>query len=104
MFKRFKKKIDLYITDIFKREMLNLFKKDGEVYIDHHLKSESWAVLKLSKDEHTCYLKFVDLGKQDLKTIMEFLSQFERPCIDSSPQVENYFKNLFYNEINKGKF
>jgi hypothetical protein len=98
MFNIIKKKIDSYVTDIFKREIANLFKKDGDVYLDHHLKSESWAVIKLDKDEHTCYLKFVDLGKQDLKTIMEFLHQFERPHIDSAPHVEQYFKNLFYNE------
>lgn len=99
MFNRIKKKIDSYITGIFKREIMNLFKKDGDVYIDHHLKSESWAVIKLDKDEHTCYLKFIDLGKQDLKTIMEFLYQFEKPHIDSAPQVEKYFKNLFYSQL-----
>lgn len=38
MFNIIKKKIDSYVTDIFKREIANLFKKDGDVYLDHHLK------------------------------------------------------------------
>ena len=95
MFKRIKKKLDLFVTDIVKRELFNVFKKDGEVYVDNHIQSSSWAVIKLDKGDNTCYLKFIDLGKQDLKTIMEFLSQFDKPNIDASPQVENYFKKLF---------
>ena len=98
MFNGLKRKIKTYIVNIVREEVKNLFKKEGEVSLDCHLKNSSWAVIKLDKGEHACYLKFVDLGKQDLKTIMEFLSQFERPNIDASPQVEHYFQNLFYNE------
>lgn len=83
-----KKFIKKKIQQIVRQELEDIFHKDGDVAVDHHLMQDSWAVVKLDTGTHSCYLKFIDLGKADLRAIEQFLSQFDRRYIDSTPQIE----------------
>lgn len=95
MFKRIKAFFDERIKRAVRRELTNIFREYGDVSVDHHLHSDSWAVIKVDKGPHSCYLKFIDLGKRDLRDIQHYLSMFERKHIDSTPQIENEFDRMF---------
>ena len=85
---RVKMFLDSRIKKAVERNLNIIFHKYGEVSVDHHLMSDSWAVIKVADGPASCYLKFLKLGKKDLKTLCEFLSQFDRPYIDSSPDIK----------------
>lgn len=78
--------INARIARAVRRELSVIFRKEGEVCIDYHMRSSSWAIIKVDVDD-TCYLKFIDLGKQDLREIQQFMEHFERSRIDASPDV-----------------
>ncbi len=90
---------DMRIERRIKRELAKIFVQSGSVYVDHHIKQDSWAIIKIDTDPGCCYLKFVNLGKKDLLEIEQFLKRFERAGIDSTPEVTHQFKrfnDLFY--------
>lgn len=94
--KRIKAWIDSCISRAVKRELNKIFREDGEVCVDHHLKSSSWAVIKVDTGEHSCYLKFLDLGKKNLQELVRFLDQFEMPQkVDSTPDIESRLNNPY---------
>lgn len=80
-----------------KKELNNIFHQYGDVCVDHHMMTDSWAVIKVDSGPASCYLKFIDLGKADLREIQHFLGQFERHHIDAAPQIEHEF-NRMYND------
>ncbi len=80
-----------------KKELNNIFHQYGDVCVDHHMMTDSWAVIKVDSGPASCYLKFIDLGKADLREIQHFLGQFERQHIDAAPQIEHEF-NRMYND------
>ena len=88
---RLKVFIDSRIKKAVARHLDIIFHKYGDVCVDHHLMSDSWAVIKVDSDEHSCYLKFITLNKKDLREIEQFMSRYERSHIDSSPMIENCF-------------
>ena len=91
-FKRIKVWINARIARAVRRELSVIFRKEGEVCIDYHMRSSSWAIIKVDVDD-TCYLKFIDLGKQDLWEIHQFMKHFERSRIDASPEIMHVMNN-----------
>ena len=87
--------IDARIAKAVRRELSNIFRKQGSVAVDHHFKQDSWAVIKVDTGDGSCYLKFIDLGKSDLREIQEFLRKFERSRIDSTPDVMREFDRTY---------
>ena len=55
--KRIKSWIHSMIAKAVRRELNVIFRKQGEICVDHHLKEDSWAVIKVDVDD-VCYLKF----------------------------------------------
>jgi hypothetical protein len=95
MIKRIKKFIDKQIRLIVREELDDIFCKNGEIAVDHHIKQNSWAVIKIDSGPGSCYLKFVDLDKDDLIKIQKFMSQFERQHIDAAPHIEHEFDKIY---------
>ena len=93
---RVKMFLDSRIKKAVERNLNIIFHKYGEVSVDHHMMSDSWAVIKVADGPHSCYLKFLNLGKKNLKELTEFLGQFERPYIDSMPDVKAEFNRWLY--------
>ena len=87
--------LDERIKRAVNRELSNIFRKQGSVAVDHHFCQDSWAVIKVDTGDGSCYLKFIDLGKKDLKEIQEFLKKFERSRIDSAPYVMKTFDRMY---------
>jgi G3E family GTPase len=87
--------INRLIAKEVKRELAVIFRTYGEVNIDHHIKEDSWAVIKLDTGPKTCYLKFINLDRQDLRDIYEFLSRYDRSKIDTTPIVGNQINRLY---------
>ena len=77
-----------------RRELNVIFRKEGEVCIDHHVKQNSWAVIKVDVGD-TCYLKFIDLGRKDLREIKRFMAQFDRQRIDAMPGIMQELNDWF---------
>lgn len=76
----------------------NLF-NNLEVSVDHHQRSNSWAVISLQGNQSD-YIKFVDLGEREIREIARFISRYDRSKVDSSPQVSRLIKieaNMFRN-------
>lgn len=92
---RIKLFINSIITKAVKRELSVIFRTYGEVSIDHHIKENSWAIIKLDTGPKTCYLKFINLDRQDLRDICEFLSRYDRSKIDTTPMVGNQINRLY---------
>lgn len=92
---RIKRFIEEPIRRIIRKELEDIFCKNGEIAVDHHIKQNSWAVIKIDTGSGSCYLKFVDLGKEDLRKIQKFMSQFERQHIDAAPQIEQEFNKMY---------
>lgn len=90
--KRVKAWIYGLIAKAVRRELGVIFRKYGSVAVDHHLKSRSWAVIKVDVDD-TCYLKFLDMDKVDLKHLQLFLRQFDRASVDSTPTIMKRLNN-----------
>ena len=101
--------IQMIIRKAVRRELARIFRREGDVAVDVHMKSHSWAVVKLdiaSSEEgrrtghrvpdNACYLKFFELPSKDVHDIMNFLRQFERqPFVDAPRDVQCYIKDLF---------
>ena len=87
--------INAIITKAVKRELGVIFRTYGEVSIDHHMKTDSWAIIKLDTGPKTCYIKFIDLGRQELREICEFLSRYDRSKIDTTPMVGNQINRMY---------
>lgn len=60
-----------------------------EVSIDHHQYSNSWAAISLQGNKRN-FIKFIQLGDADIRTISDFLSKFDRSKIDASPNVTKH--------------
>ncbi len=95
MIKRIKRFIEEKIRRIIREELEDIFCKNGEIAVDHHIRQNSWAVIKIDTGPGSCYLKFVDLGKEDLRKIQKFMSQFENQHIDAAPQIEREFNKMY---------
>lgn len=97
--RRIKAWINARIARAVRRELATIFRKDGEVNVDIHLRSSSWAVIKVDKGDGCCYLKFLDLGKRNLSELYEFIRRFERVNIDADPFIEGsihrFYRDLF---------
>ena len=62
-----------------------------DVSVDVHEYSRSWAVISI-QGEKSDYIKFVDLGRSEIREIENFLRHFDRRKIDASPQASRYLK------------
>jgi hypothetical protein len=62
-----------------------------DVSVDVHHHSPSWAVISI-QGERSDYIKFVDLGKSEIKDIKNFLMNFDRTKIDASPGESKFLK------------
>ena len=60
-----------------------------EVSIDHHQYSNSWAAISLQGNKRN-FIKFIQLGDADIRTISDFLSKFDRSKIDASPNITKH--------------
>lgn len=63
-----------------------------DVSVDFHEYSKSWAVVSI-QGEKTDYIKFVDLGKSDIREIGDFLSKFDRSKVDANPSQSLFLKS-----------
>lgn len=84
--------IDRRIARAVRRELNIIFRKDGKIAVDHHLRSDSWAVIKVDVGD-TCYLKFLNLDKPDLKQLQNYLRIFEDASVDSTPDIMRHLNN-----------
>lgn len=69
------------------------------VEADVHQFGRSWAIINIDGNK-VHHLKFIDLGKEDARTIMKFLRQFEKTNnvnIDADP----FTQAVMYEELNK---
>ena len=69
----------------------------GKVAIsaDIHQNADSWAVISIKGKERS-YIKFINLGRQDVITIARFLSQFEDRAVDASPNTVRILKEGYW--------
>lgn len=74
------------ISRAVRRELDAIFRRDGSISVDHHMKSDSWAVIKVDVSD-TCYLKFITMDRTDLRELQAFLRRFERSRVDGTPDV-----------------
>jgi len=93
---RLKAFIDSRIKKAVARHLDVIFHKYGDVCVDHHLMSDSWAVIKVDSGPHSCYLKFITLDKKNLREIQQFMSRYERSHIDSSPAIEDHINCYWF--------
>lgn len=95
---RVKMFLDSRIKKAVERNLNTIFHKYGDVCIDHHMMSDSWAVIKVDSGPHSCYLKFITLGKKDLREVQQFMSRYEKSYIDAAPDIEHQFNRdwLYY--------
>lgn len=97
--KRIKAWISARIAKAVRRELAVIFRRQGEVCIDHHIRQSSWAIIKVDVDD-CCYLKFMDLGKRDLKEIQAFMRHFERSRVDATPAGMKILNGRWDGDIN----
>ena len=95
---RVKMFLDSRIKKAVERNLNIIFHKYGDVCIDHHLMSDSWAVIKVDSGPHSCYLKFITLDKKDLREVQQFMCRYENSHIDAAPDIEHQFNRdwLYY--------
>lgn len=80
-YERTRKKLDNILSNI-------------DVTVDVHeynRYASSWAVISI-QGERTDFVKFIDLGKSDIREIQHFLSNFDRSKVDASPQASDYLR------------
>lgn len=79
-------------TGVIENRLDNIF-KNLEVSVDVHDKrySKSWAVISI-QGEHSDFIKFIDLGKNEIHEIQQFLNHFNRSKIDACPNTSPFFK------------
>ena len=96
--------IQMIIRKAVRRELARIFRREGDVAVDVHMKSHSWAVIKLDvppseerrkkgmpAEGNACYLKFYDLPSSSIRDIQNFLRQFDCPAkIDAPRDVQHY--------------
>lgn len=96
MLRKIKAWIDNRISRAVRRELNRIFRQEGDVCVDYHLKSPSWAVIKVDTGVHSCYLKFLDLDRKNLRELVKFLDQFEKPQkVDATPDIEYRLNNPY---------
>ena len=88
---RVKMFLDSCIKKAVERNLNIIFHKYGDVCVDHHMMSDSWAVIKVDSGPHSCYLKFITLDKKDLREVQQFMRRYERSHIDAAPDIERQF-------------
>jgi hypothetical protein len=95
---RVKMFLDSRIKKAVERNLNTIFHKYGDACVDHHMMSDSWAVIKVDSGPHSCYLKFITLGKKDLREVQQFMSRYENSHIDAAPDIEHQFNRdwLYY--------
>ena len=95
---RVKMFLDSRIKKAVERNLNIIFHKYGEVSVDHHMMSDSWAVIKVADGPASCYLKFITLDKKDLREVQQFMSRYEKSHIDAAPDIEHQFNRdwLYY--------
>lgn len=75
-----------------------------DVSVDIHTRSNSWACISIQGEE-TDYIKFVDLGKSDIREIANFLRYFERSeaniKVDAFPPISRGFFKVYNKDRNK---
>jgi hypothetical protein len=69
-----------------------------DVSVDVHQYAPSWAVISM-QGEKADYIKFIDLGRAEIREIQKFLRQFERSKIDSAPHFTKEFWKIDHNFI-----
>lgn len=62
-----------------------------DVSVDIHQYSPSWAVISI-QGEKSDYIKFVDLGKEEMQVIQKFMRQFERSKVDATPEISQFLR------------
>lgn len=62
-----------------------------DISVDVHQYSPSWAVVSI-QGEKSDYIKFVDLGKAEIREIQKFLEKFDRAKVDASPHITPYLR------------
>ncbi|WGL71003.1 hypothetical protein [Elizabethkingia anophelis] len=70
-----------------------------DISVDVHYRANSWAVISI-QGERTDFIKFIDLGHNEIYEIQKFLKQFDRAKIDASPRESRWLKlpkSLFIN-------
>lgn len=77
---------------IDKEKKLNNILGNIDVNVDVHQYSPSWAVISI-QGEKSDYIKFVDLGKSEIKEISNFLKKFERQKIDAYPPLCKFMRD-----------
>jgi hypothetical protein len=62
-----------------------------DISVDYHQYSPSWAVISIQGEKQD-YIKFIDLGKADIREIASFLKKYDRSKVDAAPQISPFFK------------
>jgi hypothetical protein len=73
------------------RDTLSHFDISVDVHRNSTRYARSWAVISL-QGQKSDYIKFIDLGDQDIRDIATFLRQFERQSnikIDATPEIRH---------------
>lgn len=102
-----KKLIEKIFTWVFKAQLLKLENQirlsekqttevnsmlgNIDVSVDVNYHSPSWAVISI-QGEKTDYIKFIELGRKDLRDIQRFLSHFDKAKVDTHPQHSKYLR------------
>lgn len=99
LIRKIKNFIERKIEIAVKCELTKIFFQSGSVAVDHHVYQESWAVIKVDSGDGTCYLRFLNLGKQDLLDLQRFLRRFEKGAsVDAVPGIfSRYNKTTLFN-------
>jgi hypothetical protein len=91
---------DVYSINILRENMRKAF-KNIDISVDVHRYSKSWAVISI-QGETTDFIKFIDLGKNDIREIQKFLSMFDHAKVDTTPNETTFIK--FENPFKYKKF
>ena len=79
-----------YFQRLIRRIVLEALKESViGIGLDHHIHSNSWAVLSLT-DGKKDYVTFLELNDPDIISIQKFLSQFrtKQKNIDRNPYID----------------
>lgn len=68
------------------QEKLGPIIENTGVAVDVHQYSNSWAVICI-QGEQTDFIKFVNLGKTDIRELQSFLRRFDRELVDAFPPI-----------------
>ena len=62
---------------------------------DIHQNSDSWAVISI-KGEDRDYVKFISLGKKQIREIAQFLRNYEDVAVDANPMYQRILKEGYW--------